>query len=487
MNKEDYLLFGNDIDEIRNLPDTYVYRRILASIEQKLQNGVITKDNALDMGEKLCLDYRREKKEIVESIKQNEKIIIIDSIMGSGKSTYVIDRIINESQISSLRFLCILPTLDECERYAKRINGYVFAPRKYGSKMRDFKTLISEQKKNIVITHALIQYIDEETIDLLRKANYTLIIDECLDVVHKYEKNFKKSDFDTMIKNYITVDENGFFQWNDADYNSYDGRFNDIRNLCKMHSLMFFKKKNGEFSKIIMWNFPTVFFTLFRKCYICTYLWNGSIQKAYFDLHHIKYVHMTLCNNELTVYNPTKEAVLRRRYLDLINFCHDRKLNEIGMPEKHSKGNPLSKTWYQNKVKNNRMDCLKKLKNNTYNYFRNKVKTPSEDNMYSVFEDYKKYIEKDSYKNGFVACNIRATNEYTNKKSLAYLIDVYPNVELLDFFASYGVTIDKDLYAVSQLLQWIWRSQIRNNKSINLYLPSIRMKELLGNWGLGKL
>ena len=48
--------------------------------------------------------------------------------------------------------------------------------------------------------------------------------------------------------------------------------------------------------------------------------------------------------------------------------------------------------------------------------------------------------------------------------------------------------INKDFYALSILLQWIWRSRIRNIKDtpeqrkIDLYLPSSRMKRLLLEW-----
>ena len=36
--------------------------------------------------------------------------------------------------------------------------------------------------------------------------------------------------------------------------------------------------------------------------------------------------------------------------------------------------------------------------------------------------------------------------------------------------------------ALGALLQWAWRSQIRNAKPIDIYIPSERMRELLYNW-----
>ena len=38
------------------------------------------------------------------------------------------------------------------------------------------------------------------------------------------------------------------------------------------------------------------------------------------------------------------------------------------------------------------------------------------------------------------------------------------------------------LLALSEMLQWVWRSAIRDDKPINLYIPSRRMRELLIDW-----
>lgn len=110
------------------------------------------------------------------------------------------------------------------------------------------------------------------------------------------------------------------------------------------------KLKNGEWSdKIIIWNFPTMFFSLFEKCYICTYLWDGSMQRAYFNLHNIQYVHMTLKNDKLDFYNPSKETETRKQNWELINL-YSGNLNKIGVPDKKNR-NPLTKSWYENKTK----------------------------------------------------------------------------------------------------------------------------------------
>ena len=38
------------------------------------------------------------------------------------------------------------------------------------------------------------------------------------------------------------------------------------------------------------------------------------------------------------------------------------------------------------------------------------------------------------------------------------------------------------MYALSTMLQWIWRSAIRRGEEIWLYVPSRRMRTLLKDW-----
>ena len=45
-----------------------------------------------------------------------------------------------------------------------------------------------------------------------------------------------------------------------------------------------------------------------------------------------------------------------------------------------------------------------------------------------------------------------------------------------------GIRVEEDQYALSELIQWIFRSALRDNKEITLYIPSKRMRKLLENW-----
>lgn len=315
-------------------------------------------------------------------------------------------------------------------------------------------------------------------LELLKSKNYVLMIDECLDVLDTYK--ISKDDLKIIFnEKLVSLDEDGFLVWNE-ERKPYKGVYGDIKRLCSFKSLMGFKKENSdELARIIMWNFPVDFFKCFDESYIFTYLWEGSIQKSYFDIHGIKYEkYMLDYDRQLIPHCKEIEYEKRKNIVDLINI-YDGKFNKIGM--KIGKSNPLSKSWYEDKRKKNR-SIFSQLKNNTENYFRTVTKTKSIDNMYTVFKPYCKYVKGEGYTKGFVSCNARGTNEFKNKKSLAYLINFFMSPDIKQFVEHYHIEFDDNLFSLSALLQWIWRSQIRDGKSIDLYIPSERMRELLKIW-----
>ena len=62
------------------------------------------------------------------------------------------------------------------------------------------------------------------------------------------------------------------------------------------------------------------------------------------------------------------------------------------------------------------------------------------------------------------------------------LVNRYLNPFVKNFFTSNGIDVDEEGYALSEMLQFIWRSAIRDGKEIWIYIPSIRMRTLLKKW-----
>lgn len=122
-----------------------------------------------------------------------------------------------------------------------------------------------------------------------------------------------------------------------------------------------------------------------------------------------------------------------------------------------------------------------------YNYLHHKVDSKVAEAMWTTFlgtngRNKDKLQPRDYKTNTFVSCNARATNKFSNKMNLVYAVNMYINPYVSRYLQTNQVDIDGDKYALVQMLQWIWRSRIRNGYDINIYIPSSRMRRLLIQW-----
>ena len=56
------------------------------------------------------------------------------------------------------------------------------------------------------------------------------------------------------------------------------------------------------------------------------------------------------------------------------------------------------------------------------------------------------------------------------------------NVDKKNFYAKHGLAFNEEQYALSTMIQWIWRSAIRRGEDIWVYIPSKRMRMLMIRW-----
>ena len=367
----------------------------------------------------------------------NCKVNIIDAIMGAGKTSAIIN-LINDSEDDE-KFLVITPFLDEIKRYRSYCNKKNFKTPAYlknngkASKLNDLKRLI-DKGENIISTHALFQKFDNELIDLCRAKNYTLIMDEVANVIEEYE--LSKQDLEILKQKYIDINpETRQLIWKD-EYSDYKGKFENEKRLCELGSLVCY----GD--SLMVWLFPIETFNSLET--YCLTPYDKDIKYTEYD------------------------------YKELIHICENEKLNMIG-----DRNSDLSYSWY-NRNKNN--TSIKVLKNNIYNFFHNLRDNKTANNIWTTFKDYKDSLKGKGYTKGFLPCNARATNEYRERINVAYPINKYINPFIKNFFTMNNISVNEDGYALSEMLQFIWRSAIRDGKEIWVYIPSIRMRTLLKDW-----
>ena len=382
--------------------------------------------------------------------------------MGVGKTSSAIN-FINDSD-NDVRFLYITPYLTEVKRIIDNCPTKKFRqPESYGTKLKGIKYLF-DNGYNIVSTHALFRDFDEEIIDLAYANNYILIMDEVTEVIEPY--NITKQDLGIILEKYASINEQGLLKWHDDDYK---GKFYDEKRLCDLDCLAIYG------GTAMMWLFPVSTFRAFRNIYILTYMFKAQTQKYYYDYFGIEYNYLNVkMENGKYIFTDEPVNYISLNYQNLIHICDVKKLNEIGDLEY-----ALSKSWYDRNQDNK---LIKKLKNATGNYFKNYTKTKSNENLWTTFKKYQTLIGGKGYAKGFLSSNTRATNEYRNRIAVAYLVNKFFNPYIKNFFVQHDVTIDEDAFAVSEMLQFIWRSAIREGNEIWVYIPSSRMRNLLEEW-----
>lgn len=387
-------------------------------------------------------------------------VTIIDSPCGRGKTTYAI-KYINERPTDN--FVYITPFLKEVERVIEQTNKRFVQPANVGNGKYESLVNLFNNNKDIVSTHSLFSKCSQSVAENIKMGHYTLILDEVMSVVEVL--NLKKSDIPTMLDaELVRIDEKtNKLIWLKSDY---DGAYNEIKERCENNNIYVVS------GVAIIWTFPVEIFEAFDNVIICTYMFDCQLQKYYYDMYNVPYTKKSIVDGELVDYIEQKDN------LDKLHILENNKINHVG-DGKYD----LSKSWYE-KHKGN----LKVLQNNIYNYIRHSAptlscsKVKSKDVIWTTFKDYKTKLSGKGYANAFIPCNSRATNEYMNSFVVVYPINIFVNPIVKQFFTNNGVEIDEDNYALSELIQFIYRSRIRQNEHIFCYIPSLRMRSLLYNY-----
>lgn len=412
---------------------------------------------------------------------------VCDAIMGAGKTSAVINYV---NAHPEKRFIYITPFNDETERIAKscpnarfvlpKNNLKEFGFRKYSH----FRNLIRDGK-NISITHKLFSMCDSETIAEIKGQNYTIIIDEVMEVVEKI--SIGKSDVKLILDSGWLKEvngEDGFGYEFDpvaagGDYES--GKYADLFLLAKNHRLI--KLATAKTSGVVSyWSLPKEMFECAEEVYLLTYLFEGSVMKGFLEGCGISYKYIGVKKDEYSGYTFTSTPQPYPEYVqsirEKIHIFDNYKLNEIG-----KKRTALSSAWYERATMNAEFGDFVQLKNNVYNYFMNYMRDrPADERLWSTYKKGETHLRKKGYFNSSIPFNSRATNNYSDKRVLAYCVNVFLDPNVVRYIEQFGGNVDCDVYALSVMIQWIWRSAIRNGEEIWIYIPSGRMRTLLKNW-----
>lgn len=420
---------------------------------------------------------------------------MVDSIMGSGKTTAILNMIKDDPAGS---YIYVTPFLSEFERVFKMMPGRFKQPFDNGNGKLDYLHKLLASGEDIVTTHALFLKATPETIHLLTEGGYTLILDEALSVFQEYNENVKALDNKVVTKETVAwLIQEGHISVEDVDYSvKWNGSTKEGFQFSEVERLA----KNGTLHCVddtLYWEFPAEVFRAFPRIFILTYLFDGSILAAYMQIHQMPYSKVSAERTQNGSYKlcPYQDdAKYRKKLISLMNI-YAGELNRIG-----NKHNAFSLNWLKGMsgdrvrtVKNAMRQYKRQMHASTNNIMWTSIKQSGVAEKFEAVKGFKyvrhlsaaeKALPEDMQRKlrCFVSCTARATNDFSDRTTLLYLANRYLNPEIKKYFCRCGSPIDEEVFAISELVQWVWRSAIRKGQPINLYIPSSRMRRLLYKW-----
>lgn len=401
-------------------------------------------------------------------------IHVIDSMCGSGKSTKMFELMREKSKANpEQRFLYITPFLSEIdERVPVELPELDFyTPENKGrGKIGDLKMLVFHGK-NIASTHALFSNLTPSIVDLLIEKQYILIIDEAISCVGLLDKSLVHSDTRDLLKSGMVIadtSKRNQLSWNEADYPEHDGRYAFVRNLCNLGVVYCYAET------FLMFEYPPKLLSMLNEVWVLTYLFNGSDMRCWLELNDISY---TVMDNVVLGLRP--ESEIKQIVRENLQIITNRNLTSC-----RQRNTTLSKSWYDKAKKEEITKYKAMLRSCVVTH-----KAKAGEIFWTTYKDHQEKMQGTGYTKGvtedmpaFLPMNIRATNDYRNYTLCMYAVNIFKNPVEVNYLRANNIEADEDTFALSEMIQFIWRGAIRQGKPMKVLILSERMRELLIKW-----
>lgn len=401
------------------------------------------------------------------------KVKIIDELCGTGKSYHAFRMM--ESHPDKL-WIFVTPYLDQIERVKEEVGVPFEAPEAEPTKQEDLKRLLSE-RKCVVMTHALFMGIDAETVELISEGKYHVVIDEVLEkvAVHSKSNDLIKDVLLLLQLGILEEKEGGRLEWLTERLNAYS----EVYELCKREVLFIHNQQlliKRESSRV---------YEAASSVLILTYMFDASPMRMWFDANNIKYEYLTVPLRVTT--KQRKEQIRELVYIEKPSSA---------VQALQENGKTLSSTFYKNAT-DEQLAVIQRANSNMY-YRWYDSRGVGEDRapkiLYTTFKAYAgkiagtgcKDVDFDNPESRFVSKTARASNQFSDRDRILYCVDVFPHVDIKNYLDSLmddkSKWLDSDRYAISEMVQFVFRSALREGKPVKIYIASERMTRLFKQW-----
>lgn len=397
---------------------------------------------------------------------------VCDAIMGTGKSSAAITYL---NEHPNDRFIYITPYLDEAARIKRECpDAHFIEPseklREYQYKKSAHTAALIKEGRNISTTHQAFKGYSAEMLEDIWRQGYTLIIDENVEVLERFD--IDEADLQLAIDAGYIKETDGVYSVEKEDYN---GRaLHDLFYMLKSRELVKVVDKNNT---LFYWALPPELILSFKDVFVLTYLFGGQSIHHFLEIYNIPYEFIGIARTDGNQYRFCEAPGYTPEYVshlsDMIHILDNDRLNAVG-----DDFYALSMSWFEHggedveQLKRNIMNCYKNIWGDV----------PLDKRLWGSYKSAFNKLRGKGYTNAFLTFNAKATNNYRNRSHLVYPVNIFMNVEEKKFYHLHGIEVDEDIYALSIMVQWIWRSGIRDGQETYIYIPSRRMRTLLVNW-----
>lgn len=422
-----------------------------------------------------------------------EYVEILDSIMGSNKTNGILKWMDSNPDEKYLYISPLLSEVDQNSRLQTDLKNITFEYPDVDSE-DDINTksddLLIKLKNNcnISATHSLYLAMTEEHLQEIKNRNYIVIIDEELGVIKSFDK-YSVDDLSYLLDNKdIEISEDdGTITWVGKDL-GVKNKYKYFSTLCNSKSVYATKRSDT----MMVTQLPVRLFTCAKRCIIMTYMFEGNILDSFLKLKKVETKVFTevetsaVCKKKLreliTVIPPSNEVLKvgmsfvkyskcsKEDCLVIANYirsvCRNHKATSTDVMYTFPKGLIDSKRSNGKKIR-------------PKSFIEYKIPLVLANGEYALNSKGEHIYEKHPC---WIHSSCRATNKYSFKWCLIHAYDRFPNASVETYLQDYGVTVKRNVFALSEMLQWIWRSRIRNSEPIVLAIGSKRMYNLFVSW-----
>lgn len=420
-----------------------------------------------------------------------QNIEICSFLMGSSKTNKIIQWMKNQP---SEKFIYVIPNLSELvdsDDNPSRILSIGFITPELSTEHKTkSEALLSllKQGANIACTQSLYKMLSKVHLDIIKSSQYNIILDEELSLIDVYEQASTSDLVSLLNDGKVKInEEDGMVEWcaNDAVTRPYQD------NKHKHH--LFYKHivseyiyagrcviEDGVYQKVIMVSQITKeLVACAKRLVVITYLFKGSILDAFLKIKGFNIIKF----EDIGIVEPALEEVVGR--INLLPY--ESKFNKL----------KLNSTWWKNASKEDVASIGRYIRRiaDTYGGDRDlvmwtcpsgRVKTEAKAGTVN-FVAPKGYLIDSKGNKIWLGCSVRATNKYAHKKLAIHCFNRYPHTVIDSYLRDHGAKIDEDVYAISELLQWVFRSNCRlPDGSVTLAIASKRMYDLYVDWTKGR-